>query len=539
MSTFTDWNGPQGAQPRGLDLYQLTEAYNRVLATLNEHITSKTAEGNVHNSKDYVDSKIAELNALITNFNRFLTRADADESYAAKTTVDENISRIDHALLDKANTAALDDYLRKNDLTSHEVVELMREDIDRLASELEHVDDWKNGEWTCPSLKASSYVEGMLKAVEQVQFTDKHITAYVGGTNLIGVYYIVGQLADKAGTAFIKYTGQNDTRGFTAAVTFVKGALTVVTDNNELKGLCFLIVENSGNRYLGVQSTDWMSQFASSDGYGLFNALDLEVSGINFMPAGSAEYVRPATDRCAIVCECLSVGPGVAFSALGATTLNTQVFREPRNPYLTLKDVNALDRVGIINLWPKADEDGVAIDFPEGYHACDGTPVLDTDDVDQEFRDLCTEYPLMDFAIIKTKSTVEVDLEQPARSSLAEAVCVLHGIKFYYGVDMLPNTAKAGEPVVVQIGDMFSVYAYTVEDGWKKYSRQYNDIDKTIAAVASVIAAEHHADVYTVYTSVSELPSGPDVETGMLGIVFDGVTYSVFKYNGTAWEVQA
>ena len=55
--------------------------------------------------------------------------------------------------------------------------------------------------------------------------------------------------------------------------------------------------------------------------------------------------------------------------------------------------------------------------------------------------------------------------------------------------------------------------------------------------VAAVIAAVHGVDVYTVYNSVVDLPTGPSVEVGALAIVFDG-NYSVFKYNGTAWELQ-
>lgn len=155
-----------------------------------------------------------------------------------------------------------------------------------------------------------------------------------------------------------------------------------------------------------------------------------------------------------------------------------------------------------------------------------------------EFREKFTAYPLQDYAIIKTKSTVDIEEQEDINYSLAEAVCTLHGIKFYHSYTELPEEAKIGEPVVVAAGDKYTVYVYKGDpDGWQKYSTAFNDINSTIGAVAAVIATVHGADVYTVYNSAADLPTGPSVETGALAIVFDG-NYSVFKYNGTAWELQ-
>jgi hypothetical protein len=203
---------------------------------------------------------------------------------------------------------------------------------------------------------------------------------------------------------------------------------------------------------------------------------------------------------------------------------------------VTVKDIKSLDKLGVISQWTDFNDEGVAINVPEGYHACDGTPVLDTDDVDPEFRAKYTEYPLFDYSIIKTKTTIEIDLPEYTNYSLAEAVCTLHGIKFYHSVAELPDEAKENEPVIVAAGEKYTVYVYKDAE-WQKYSTTFNDINSTIGAVAAVIAAVHGADVYTVYNSVADLPAGPSVETGALAIVFDG-NYNVFKYNGTAWEVQ-
>ena len=234
-------------------------------------------------------------------------------------------------------------------------------------------------------------------------------------------------------------------------------------------------------------------------------------------------------------------GKGFSFSELATVILNKQIYRDAESPYVTTKDITALDHVGVVSGWTDFDPDTrIAINVPEGYHACDGTDVLEDDDVSDEFRAKYSKYPLIDYSIIKTKSTIHVDIEgvDLTMQSLAEAVCSLHGINFYNGVNALPDVAKVGKPVVVQSGRTYAVYVYT-DDGWKKYSTDYNDINLTVGAIAAVIAAEHGADVYTVYSSVAELPTGPSVETGALAIVFDGAAYSVFKYNGTAWEVQA
>ena len=546
MSTFTDFNGPQGNNVRATDLIALADAYNRLTTTLQEHINNANLPGqNTHNAKDYVDSQIAEVRNLIQDFSQYLKKSEAgwdvNNPFLKESILPSLATKLE--LQEKVNADVLNDYLLKDQLASQQVIVSILQSLEALQTGLQSIENWKDAEaLVADVIKANDYFQGLLHAKEQILFTDKQVTAEIGGSNLIGVYWLLGMLGEKAGDAFVKFIGNNDLehqKQFEANVKFAGKSLIVSTDNHKLKGLCFLVVEYSGNKYLAVQSTDWMSKFASTDGYGLFDKLDFECSGVNFYPAGTAGYIKP-NGNCNVLSECLSDGPGLAFSSLSTTVLNAQICREARNPYLTLDDVTTLDKLGLISQWPEWDENGVAINVPEGYHACDGTPVLDTDDVDPEFRERWTEYPMFDYSVIKTKTSIKINMDIPVRSSLAEAVCALHGIKFYFGLETLPATAKDGEPVIVQSGDTFAVYAYNeAEHTWKKYTTQYNDINKTIAAVASVIAAEHHADVYTVYTSVADLPTGPSVEVDSLAIVFDGVSYSVFKYNGTAWEVQA
>ena len=539
MSTFSDWNGPQGGGVRASDLVQLANAYSDLVTKLNQHIALTPDPQDVHGVKTYVEAKIAEIRGLIPSVTAFITEAAADAKYALKTQVPSdtvNHTELANYVQASAMNNKLTDYLKKNDLSAQQVVLDIQADIDALKAALSVTVFEK------PALKATDYVEGLIHAVEQVQFIDKAITAFVGGSDEIGVYYILGMLRDKAGTAYIR---MGNSKPFSAVVNFAvtpewKGALSVTTDC-ELKGLKWKIVSGtsaSGEKhaYLAIQSTEWIRQFASTDSVGIFTDISFYGSGINFAPIDSNGWVKP-NGNCHNVCDCKS-GKGFSFSELATTILNEQIYREAGNPYVTVKDIKALDHTGVISYWPFYSEDGVAIDVPEGYHACDGTDVLPEDDVSDEFREKFTTYPLQDYAIIKTKSNIEVEGLEDTIYSLAEAVCTLHGIKFYHSYAELPEEAKVDEPVIVAAGDKYTVYVYKGDpDGWTKYSTTFNDINSTIGAVAAVIAAEHGADVYTIYNSAADLPTGPSVETGALAIVFDG-NYSVFKYNGTAWELQ-
>lgn len=539
MSTFTDWNGPQGGGARALDLIQLANAYSELVAKLDQHMADRTpGTSDVHGIKTYVEAQIAIVRNLIPSVAGLISESEADNKYQAKI---ENINdfvkteTLGSYATKQYVTTALSDYLKKNDLSAQQVILDIQADIAALEAALA-VNTFEK-----PVFKATDYIEGLVHAVEQIQFIDKPIAAFVGGSDEVGIYYILGMLRDKAGTAYIR---MGNTKPFSAVVNFAvtpewKGALSVTTDC-ELKGLKWKIVSGtsaSGEKhaYLAIQSTEWISQFASTDGVGIFTDISFYGSGINFASIDSNGWVRP-NGNCHNVCDCKS-GKGFSFSELATTIMGKQIYREPDNPYVTVKDLKALDHVGIISDWPFYNENGVVVDVPEGYHACDGTDVLPEDDVSDEFREKFTAYPIQDYAIIKTKSTVDIEQED-INYSLAEAVCTLHGIKFYHSYAELPEEAKIGEPVVVAAGDKYTVYVYKGDpDGWQKYSTAFNDINSTIGAVAAVIAAVHGADVYTIYNSAADLPTGPSVETGALAIVFDG-NYSVFKYNGTAWELQ-
>lgn len=538
MSSFTDWNGPQGGGARAVDLIQLANAYSKLVSELNQHMSDKTpATSDVHGIKTYVEAQIAEIKALIPSVTAFITEQNADGKYASKSDIPADY--VKKATLDEyVKTSALSDYLKTNDLSKQKLITDIQTDITAIKKAL------GTDPFEMPALKATNYVEGLLHAVEQIKFTDKDFSAPVGGSDTAGIYYILGMLENKAGTAYIK---MSNTKPFSAVVNFAvtpgfKGALSVTTDC-ELAGLKFKIVAGTDtddipHAYLAVQSSEWFSHFTTSDGVGKFNSIQFSGAGINYIPVDSNGYKRP-NGNCHDVCDCES-GKGFSFSKLATSLLGRRIYATADNPYLTLQDVTALDHIGIISDWPFYNDNGIAIDVPEGYHACDGTDVLPDDDVSEEFRAKFPKYPLQDYAIIKTKSAIEVDAsDSDVDTSLAQTVAALHGIQYFDSIGQLPSSYKENEPCIVRIGDYFSVYAYTAADGWRKYSTNYNDINATIAAVAAVIAAVHHADVYTIYSSITDLPTGPSVETGALAIIFDGTGYSVFKYNGTNWEVQA
>lgn len=538
MSTFTDWNGPQGGGARAADLIQLADAYSALVTRLDQHMADKTPDtSDVHGIRTYVEAQIATIRGLIPSVTAFITEVAADTKYALKSQIPTDVVHTND-LANYVKTTTISDYLKTNDLANQQTITDIQADIDALETVLDTDIIEK------PVLKATDYIEGLVHAVDQIKFTDRDFSAPIGGSDLVGVYYILGMLENKAGTAYIK---MNNTKPFSAVVNFAvtlgfKGALSVTTDC-ELSGLKFKIVAGTDadsipHAYLAIQSSEWFSHFSASDGVGKFDTIQISGAGINYIPVNSVDYKRP-NGNCHDVCDCES-GKGFSFSKLATSLLGKRIYATVDNPYVTLQDITTLDHVGVISDWPFYDANGIAIDVPNGYHACDGTQVLLEDDVSDDFRDKFTDYPLQDYAIIKTKSAIEVNAaEADVDTSLAQTVAALHGIQYFDSIGQLPTSYRENEPCIVRIGDYFSVYVYTEADGWRKYSTNYNDINATVAAVAAVIAAVHHANVYTVYNSITDLPTGPSVETGALAIIFDGTGYSVFKYNGTNWEVQA
>ena len=108
MSTFTDWNGPQGSDVRAQDLMEFAKGYASLVTKLEEHITSKASNTGVHEVKSFVESLLDdyvsnnELDNRLTAFAKktdlpsladyvtaatlsgYVTKATAENNYATK-----------------------------------------------------------------------------------------------------------------------------------------------------------------------------------------------------------------------------------------------------------------------------------------------------------------------------------------------------------------------------------------------------------------------------------------------------------------------
>lgn len=374
MSTFTDWNGPQGGGARAVDLIQLANAYTDLVAKLNQHMSDKTPDtSDVHGIKTYVEAQLKTIKDLIPSTSAFITESNADSKYALKTAVPTDVVN-EAALSAYVKTTdlnkALADYLKTNDLKEQQLIKDIQTDITAIETVL------SADPFSMPVLKATKYVEGIMHAVEQVMFTDKQVSAYVGGADSAGNYYLLGMLLDKAGTAYIKYV---NTDPFSATVNFAytpddKGALSVVCDNSVWDALKFKIVAGTDatgekHAYLAVQAPDWV-----------VDQIVFECAGINFCPIGSEDWVAP-NGNCHDVIDCF------AYTGFSTSQLNIKV-----------------GEIGDVVAWSKFDTNGVPIDIPVNCHICDGTEVSQSDWPELVAAGITT-FPLVDYHIIIGKKT--------------------------------------------------------------------------------------------------------------------------------------
>lgn len=510
MSTFTDWNGPQGSGARTKDIIELVNAYNDLIAKLDKHIQENVANTGVHSAKDYIDREVEKVKALIPDLSSYLKKTEGDTNYASKTHTHSDYAlktEVANFVTTSALNTALSSYLKTADLSTADIILAIKSDLNGIKAML------ASDTFTMPVLKATTYVEGIIHAIEQVQFTDKAVQAYIGGSGSVdpvkGVYYILGMM-DKAGTAYINY---KDDKPFKAVVNFTEtndnGALSVTCDNTELTGLKFLIVkgtdaDSNEHYYLAVQADEWMSHFASSDGVGHFTTIDFDAAGINFYPVDSAGFKRNNAN-CDVVAYSFA-GNGLSASAFATDELKTtddrSIFKVVRDgnlvhliiadkdfaavllksrpyllnddgtksPFLTAKDITLLDEVGVVRAWPKWKEVGdlmIADDIPGIDLACDGAE-FDPETYPELFAKLGDNHtPVVDYHIIKAKSIIDIIEDfNTAGGTLADAVATIHETKVYTSANDLPDTAPEGTLAIVQREGVFFVYERTAT-GWE------------------------------------------------------------------------
>lgn len=374
MSTFTDWNGPQSGGVRAADLIQLANAYSDMVAKLNQHMSDKTpATSDVHGIKTYVEAQIATVEGKIPSVDAFITETDADGKYAAKSAIPTDIvKKAEIAGFVEATdlNTTLTNYLKTNDLSKQKLITDIQTDLATIKKAL------GTDPFEMPVLKATKYVEGIIHATAQVVFTDKSVSAYVGGADTVGKYYLLGMLLDKAGTAYIKYVNTNP---FSATVNFAytpddNGALSVVCDNDEWNALKFKIVAGTdaagkAHAYLAIQEPNWV-----------VDQIEFECTGINFVPVGSDGWLAP-NGNCHDVIDCF------AYTGFSASQLNIKV-----------------GDVGEVVAWSKFDANGVPTDIPVNCHICDGTKVSQSDWPELVTAGITT-FPLVDYHIIIGKKT--------------------------------------------------------------------------------------------------------------------------------------
>ena len=211
MSTFTDWNGPQGGGARAIDLIQLANAYSELVTKLDQHMADRTpGTSDVHGIKTYVESQIATIRGLIPSVTAFITETAADAKYALKAQIPSdtvNHTELTDYARNSAVAAQLANYLKTNDLGSNVIITAIQADIDALETALA-ADTLEK-----PVLKATEYVEGLIHAVEQVKFTDKVVATVVGGSDANGKYWFLGAEEFVSATAGTAETGVNRTDG--------------------------------------------------------------------------------------------------------------------------------------------------------------------------------------------------------------------------------------------------------------------------------------------------------------------------------------
>ena len=425
MSTFTDWNGPQGGGARAADLIQLANAYTDLVAKLNQHMSDKTPDtSDVHGIKTYVEAQLKTIKDLIPETSAFITETNADNKYALKSAIPTNVVN-ETALNAYAKTEAVEkllaDYLKTNDLSNQELITAIQADIAAIEAALNISDSPdKDFAFEMPVLKATEYVEGVVHAVEQVKFTDKVIATVVGGSDSNGKYWLIGMQTDEqqSGIALIKY---GNTKPFSAVVSFAasktdnkyNGALTVVTDTT-INGLKFKLVygtDKSGEEhvYIAVQAPDWL----------VLNHLDVNASGINFCPIGSEGWVAP-NGSCHDIADCFTK------AGLSASSFNVPI-----------------GHIGDVIAWSKFDENGTPIDFPSSCHICDGSEINPVDWPELIAKGFTT-FPLVDYHIIIGSSTKSKPDTEPmfAIRSIANGTGT---------VTLSKESAEAGETILVEL----------------------------------------------------------------------------------------
>lgn len=416
MSTFTNWNGPQGSDVRAKDLVEFANAYSALVTKLDNHLKDIGSTDDPHKIKEYVKEQLEKFEEKIPGLGDYLKISDAENTYAKKADIPSLNGYLLQANADNKYAAkdGLSEYLKATDLKFSEEITSINDYLSKLKSWLKSSDsssnlDLINAETLSAQLVSAKTLSGLVHAIGQINFEFSKFSSNVCGSDEDGVYYMLGMLKENAGTAYIEYV---NTKPFSAVVHFAaskkdgaycSGQLDVLANfhEDEYHGVRFMVVQGTATQdtdngkitehhaYLAVRADEWTKVFEDNM-YGIFSALEFRCAGINFAPVGSEGYVSPNGET--------KVVASVEYTGLSDKVDNIESNLE------SLTNDNA---IGEITFWPKCDDNGVAIDVPDWAHACDGSSV------DESLTDLIEligdTYPLQDYSIIRTKKAARYD----------------------------------------------------------------------------------------------------------------------------------
>ena len=331
MSTFTQFNGPQGSSgPSAKDTLALIEAYNNLSMKLAAHIEAVSpSDTTVHGIVSYVKDIKSQLEALIgakaTTEALTSVKTTADAA-ATKTALNEAVASIEELIAAKASNSALNEKADKTTTTAlnNQITALVTV-IDNFKAEYEayaaHITDETTLLAFDCAIKTATYLIGKIKAFKVIDFTKwAHFSAPFAGTGSLpdtstnGAFIIgclsldwsddedapANEYAHKAARAYVKYVNSNPFDAICdMAVTKTDegyvGSLTVhlAKKAGTWADLAFHLILGTNSKhtecvYLAVSSKGLAS--TSSD----FSNTNFRACGENFIPVGENGYVTPS-----------------------------------------------------------------------------------------------------------------------------------------------------------------------------------------------------------------------------------------------------
>lgn len=401
MSTFTNWNGPEGScinSVRASDLLALTKEYTTLLTKLEEHITSGMTSTSVHKSDEFHATISNEIADAIQGLKNTYVTLEQLKDYPTAENIAAVYATLEDLKLYTPTSELADTYAKLVGNTAN-IFEPEAAFRNKVTFDNDVV---FKSEVNFSEFKAE-VLSTLIILAEQYNLKFKSYEATPSGTGEVGsnVYYILGMLGDRVGTAYLKYT---DTTSFTAIVDFVttaeldaegnltdytNGQLSIITDakGSGLSDLKFKLVkgtsEGKQHVYLAIESTNWLNNI-DQGAIGLFKGLPFEGAGINFIPINSTGYVAPT-------------GVTTVLSTIDYYAIEDRIdkLEEQISPLL-----DQASTIGSIVMWGQLNDEGVPVNLPEGYHICDGSAI---DDDELKMKLNMSNYPDIDYFIIKTK----------------------------------------------------------------------------------------------------------------------------------------